>query len=273
MNQNTGPVLCGLIAGALVAPAAAASLMVDFEDVTLPTAYGGPGGGSYNNGSGEPGKITSNGVDFINTYDSGFGSWDGFAASNTSDTTTAGFTNQYSAFTGSGLGGSGNYMVGYENAFAGSKPTIDIGGPVDLGDGSSVWITNTTYAGLAVRDGNDGFGGVTQFGGVDGNTPDWFLLTIEGFNGTTSTGTIEFYLADYRFSDNSLDYVIEDWTLVDLTSLGSVDSIEFGLSSSDNGDFGMNTPAYFAMDNLTIPEPSALLLALLGSTGLLRRRR
>ena len=28
--------------------------------------------------------------------------------------------------------------------------------------------------------------------------------------------TVEFYLADFRFDDNAEDYIINDWTLVDL---------------------------------------------------------
>jgi hypothetical protein len=51
---------------------------------------------------------------------------------------------------------------------------------------------------------------------------------------------------------------------VDLTLLGAATRLTFGLSSSDNGPFGMNTPAYFALDSLTVtpvPEPGALALA------------
>ena len=44
------------------------------------------------------------------------------------------------------------------------------------------------------------------------------------------------------------------------------------MSSSDTGSYGMNTPAYFAMDSLTtVPEP--MTIALLGLGGLLATRR
>ena len=52
-----------------------------------------------------------------------------------------------------------------------------------------------------------------------------------------------------------------------------MDEIRFTMSSSDNGMFGMNTPAYFAMDNLVVPEPSSLTLGALAGLTLLRRRR
>ena len=41
---------------------------------------------------------------------------------------------------------------------------------------------------------------------------------------------------------------------MNLLSLGHVDSLQFSLSSSDTGGFGMNTPAYFCMDNFTTNE-------------------
>ena len=37
---------------------------------------------------------------------------------------------------------------------------------------------------------------------------------------------------------------------MNLTSLGVIDSVSFQLNSSDVGGFGMNTPAFFAMDDL-----------------------
>jgi len=62
---------------------------------------------------------------------------------------------------------------------------------------------------------------------------------------------VEFYLADFQFTDNAFDYILDGWTWVDLSSLGSaVKTLEFALSSSDTGMWGMNTPAYFALDNL-----------------------
>ncbi len=78
-----------------------------------------------------------------------------------------------------------------------------------------------------------------QFGGADGTDPDYFKLLIWGFGGTASTDTIEYYLADYRFEENEKDYIIKTWQWVDLSSLGRVDSLMFGLESSDNGDWGM----------------------------------
>jgi hypothetical protein len=49
---------------------------------------------------------------------------------------------------------------------------------------------------------------------------------------------------------------IDKWTYVDLTEFGKVDAIFFTLTSSDNGDYGMNTPAYFCMDNFGQAKPA-----------------
>jgi hypothetical protein len=60
------------------------------------------------------------------------------------------------------------------------------------------------------------------------------------------TGKVEFYLADFR---NGKSLIVKDWTYVDLSSLKLVDRIKCTLTSSDNGDYGMNTPGYFCIDN------------------------
>jgi hypothetical protein len=91
------------------------------------------------------------------------------------------------------------------------------------------------------------------------------------------TGTVEFYLADFRFSNNSLDYIVDQWTEVDLNRLGSAASIRLTFSGSDVGAFGLNTPAYVALDQLrltAVPEPShGLFLVALAGLGLNRHRR
>ena len=240
--------------------------IVDFEDLTLPPD-------SYWNGSPNNGNntFTSNGFIFHNRFDNSFGFdvWDGFAFSNKTDTTTPGFTNQFSAAAGSGAGGSANYAVSFVDAWA-TPPRIDVPAGLSL---LSADITNTTYAYLSMRDG-DSF--AKKFGGASGNDPDWFKLTIFGKDLAESLiGSVEFYLADFRFSDNAQDYIVNTWETVDLSPIASARILEFALDSSDVGAFGMNTPAYFALDNIVfqsagqggpvVPEPSSAVLGLLGS--------
>lgn len=186
------------------------------------------------------------------------------------DTTTPGSGNQFSAYAGSGQGGSANY--GLANVPYSGPLEATYAAPSIVG---GAYFTNTTYTALSMLNG-DGFS--KKFGGSSGNDADYFLLTISGYNDQTSTGSVDFYLADYRFSDNSKDYVVKDWTFVDLSSLGTVTKLEFALSSSDTGAFGMNTPAYLAMDSMSVtavpePEQAAMLLAGLALLGGFARKR
>jgi hypothetical protein len=243
-----------------VTSAAQALYTVDFEDLGIPAE-------SFVEGA--SGDIVSAGVMFENGHDTAFGpySW-GFAASNTTDGTTAGPGNQYSASTGIGADGSPTYGVFYQDTWMPEKrivlPETSLLRGVD--------VTNTAWARTSMLEG-DQF--AKKFGGVSGDDEDWFLLTVTGYDAVGgTTGTVDFYLADYRFVDNALDYIYVSWRYVDLTSLGLVKEIGVALSSSDTGSFGMNTPAYFALDNLSIvPEPGTGLLLGLGLLGLGLRRR
>jgi hypothetical protein len=233
---------------------------------------------SYWNGSDGSGGFQSGPAWFNNNYTDwggGYYSWDGWAYSNMTDTTTPGYTNQYSAITGGGFN-SNNYGISCVSLDFMSGTYEPIPTSLTFTDGADgymvagAYFTNTTYAYLSMKYG-DVF--AKKFGGPSGNDPDWFLLTIIGKDAWgTETGTVKFYLADYRFADNSQDYIVNTWEYVDLSSLGLVKSLEFSLSSSDAGSFGMNTPAYFAMDDLNcIPEPA--VITLIGVGGLLLRRR
>jgi hypothetical protein len=200
---------------------------------------------SFLNGSGADGGFQAGNLFLHNTYDSEFMFWTGWAISNTTDVTTPGFMNQYSSNTGGGLD-SENYAVAYVFPESVIRLENDV---VPQG----VFITNSTYATISMQEG-DAF--AKKFGGLTGNDPDFFLLTIKAYqNGELSEESVEFFLADYTFEDNSQDYIIDDWTYVDLTPLGEADSLSFTLTSSDVGEFGMNTPAYFCIDDFVTSNP------------------
>lgn len=221
--------------------------IADFENLTLSS-------GSYWNGSDLSGGFTSGDVFLYNDYDTTWGAWNGFSYSNVVDTTTAGLGNQYAARTGSGYNGSTNYVVG--NCYGSTRlklTTIAVSAGVEL---SGFYVTNATYSAISMRDG-DSFS--KKFGGTSGTDPDWFKLSITGYkNGAILPDTVNFYLADYRFADSTQDYIVKTWEWIDLSTLGNVDSLFFVLSSSDTGSFGMNTPAYFCMDNFTTSLPSSI---------------
>ncbi|MDR1102188.1 MAG: DUF4465 domain-containing protein [Tannerella sp.] len=79
---------------------------------------------------------------------------------------------------------------------------------------------------------------------------DYFKVTISGLNADSEgTGTVEHFLAEYR--DGEL-YQSTDWEWVDLSPLGKVSGLKFTLSSTDVGEWGMNTAAYFCLDKLQV---------------------
>lgn len=231
--------------------ASAQAAVIDFEDLSLANdSYYFPT---------KTTTFTSGNATFQHNYDDTFGSWYGFVYSNKLDTVTPGFENQFSAYASS----VSNYGLAYYSTYSTALPTITFDAPTTL---SSALFTNTTYATLSMLNG-DFF--AKKFGGASGNDADWFKLQITGHDQTgTATGTVDFYLADFRFTDNSQDYVVRDWTSVNLSALGEVSSLTFTMDSSDVGLFGINTPTYFAIDNIVtampVPEPDELVMLALG---------
>ena len=191
---------------------------------------------TFYNGSDSAGSFNSGKATYINNYNPAWQSWDGVSVSNMKDTTTPGYGNQYSVISGSGVNYSSNYAVAHK------QTTVVLHNQQVV---KGMYVNNGTYPTLSMRDG-DQF--AKKFGGNDGNDPDFLRIIATGHIGNSTT-TDMFYLADYRFSDNSKDYLVKDWTHWNLERLGDVDSIVFTMESSDTGQFGMNTPAYFCFDN------------------------
>ena len=245
--------ILSLTASAIFTVASANASVATFDDLSLESdSFFAPGLAT---------TFSSGGASFdYNFTDYGFGCcWSGFTYSNTTDTTTAGFTNQYSAITGGGVNGSSNY--GIANPGSGvSRLEFDTATVVE-----GAYFTNTTYAYLSMRDG-DSF--ATQF-----DLGDFFTLTVTGLDAMDNiTSSVNISLA----RDANL---VDAWIWNDLMPLGEVFALEFSLDSSDIGAFGMNTPAYFAIDNLTsvsaVPVPAAVWLFASGLFGLvsIARRR
>lgn len=232
-----------------------AQVVSDFENLVLNSeSYfdGSDLSGNHNNGI-FTSVFSSGTADFINVFDTTWGApgfWSkGFAYSNKTDSSTSGYGNLYSAKAASGVLGSSNYIVSNNNS------VIKLKGIALNTIVKGFYVTNSTYAANSMRDGDSfakKFGSSNDAAGnPDGtNGEDWFLLTIKGYNGgVLKSDSVNFYLADFRFSNNSQDYIVTNWEWVDLTSLGSIDSLYFKLTSSDVGSFGMNTPSFFCIDN------------------------
>jgi hypothetical protein len=206
----------------------------------------------------------------MNVFTNEWGSsWAGFTYSDVNNPAVGGFGNEFAVY-GDGLDYSngGNYSIAYIDGYNGVTPTLTFAAPSTV---NSLFVNNTAYAALDMINGS-GFSKIFS-------TNDWFQLTVEGFDsGSVSQGTVDFKLADftgYSLGDNMDDYIVNDWAQVGLTSLGSnISSLEFSLSSSDSGAFGMNTPSYFAIDQVdVVPEPGTITLVAIGFGSLLWFRK
>lgn len=245
----------------------AAAFVVDFEDLTVPpSGYFNGNIGTLSPGQSASTPWTAGGVAFTNTFGiDSFGGfdypyWYGFAYSNVVDTTDPSFTNQYASYPGGGYQSS-TYAVAYGDAAGVILPM-----PSSV---AGFRIANTTYAALTMTNGDQyGFSAPLPPGG-------WFATTATGRLGPTTTGSATFYLADLR--GDSPSGVLAGWSWFDLSSLGPVDRIEFSFDGSDKSTFGLNTPAYFALDDLTVaavPEPTmAVVAATVAIAAVVRLRR
>jgi hypothetical protein len=217
------------------------------------------GVGQYNNSSG---GFTSGGQSFNNTYHPAYGGyWNGFSVSSMTDTTTPGYTNQYSSITGGGANGSLYYAVLYPSAY------VNLTGVVQ-----SIALTNTTYAYLSMLNG-DSFESAFTVG-------SFFNVVITGYSGQNATGattgSVTYSLANYTSLTST---PVNTWNTVNLTGLGNAASIGFSFQSSAVGQYGINTPEYVAVDDLTtltsVPEPSSWVLCMtsIGFGVIVGRRR
>lgn len=105
----------------------------------------------------------------------------------------------------------------------------------------SISICNTAYTYWAMVNG-------TAFS-KPFDTSDYLVLDIYGVNNGVATLGQSVYLAQNGQFVNA-------WQNVDLTSLGDVQQIYFTMRSSDSGQYGMNVPAYFAIDGMEFLLPS-----------------
>jgi hypothetical protein len=187
--------------------------------------------------------------------------WDGFTLSNHADNTDYSadgtwFLNQWGAMAKGGVNGEGsNFLIGYWDQY-GDPFTTEISETsnyIEFTDNKTykpvgVYVNNSPWAYYSIKNG-DAFS--RKF--ADG---DYFKLIATGYaaDGTTVTGTSEFYLADYR-SINPTQWKLNDtWEWMDLSALGNVNYIRFTMESTDTGAWGINTPTYFLMDKLTVEK-------------------
>ena len=105
-----------------------------------------------------------------------------------------------------------------------------------------VYVCNHPWA---YYDCKKGGGAATAFA----NEGDHLQLTAVGVAADGSEKSTSINLAE--FTGGELN-VLNDWTFFDLSTLGEVESVYFTMNSTDTGDWGMNTAAYFCMDKFQV---------------------
>lgn len=179
-----------------------------------------------------------NNVASFSHYFASWGFGGGFTYTNTTDTTTPGYVN-LSAITGQAQTGKV-----YLTASISNEARITNLQP-DKYRFKGAYVTNSTYAYLAMHDGNDGStpAYAKKFG-----ADDWFKLTATGYTASdTPLGSIDFQLA--KGTD-----VLSSWQWFDWSAIADAVYIVFTMSSSDTNEYGMVTPGYFCLDMVTFIE-------------------
>ncbi|MEO8761869.1 MAG: DUF4465 domain-containing protein [Bacteroidia bacterium] len=212
----------------------------DFENVTLTSKHQTV----YNDSTGG-GGFTSGNASFPSKWDTAYGGlWSsGWACSSVNDTINS-YPNLYGCSANRGYNNSNKYAVGTTSNPLILRMTDTLLGKTVTG----MYICNSTYAYTSMKNGDfisPKFSAANK---------DWFKLTVKKyFHGNLSADSSEIYLADFRYADTTQNYILKNWQWVGLSSLGNVDSLTFALSSTQNDPiYGMNTPAFFCIDNLTL---------------------
>jgi hypothetical protein len=217
--------------------------VADFEDLYLPEE-------GYENGSGlQLNSFVSGSFKFDNFYSTDYygGYWGNYAYANQTGNSFVDLSDQYKNVVGGGAAGTSTYLVGYPDYYNGKiYVTNQEEGVVIPG----MYITNDVYTVDAILhgDGLSNNGLDTGFG-----QGDYLVLTITADNENST----DVYLADYRSSDSSEWYYINKWEWIDLSALGTVKSLSFSLDGTKRGQYGLNTPAYFCLDEIGAENPNA----------------
>lgn len=167
----------------------------------------------------------------------------GFDVSNVTDPSYINYSLPLAAQPFSGANATDNYAIAFVNVdFMGPDPTATI--PVEVTFENipdnyfldHLFIANGAIAYNYIQDYYPG----QNF---------YFDLIIKGYNENELIDSVIVHLADFR---NGASHVIEDWEKIDLTDLATATQLTFDLRSNDDeGGYGINTPAYFALDEIT----------------------
>jgi len=178
----------------------------------------------------------------------------GCTFSNITDSALTEFNKNKAAYPGIGAENSNNYGVIHGTEYGAD---IDLYIGVRGRNPSLIYGFYITNAAITASSMIHGDSTAKKFGGPDGTDPDWLMLTVYKYYLGNLVDSTNIYLADFRSTDSTLDYILKDWKYVTLNPAPG-DSLSFRLSSSDVDSLGnMRTPPYFCIDNLYIHAVNA----------------
>ena len=175
-------------------------------------------------------------------WDTSFGGYwaGGWALSNLKYTTeeTSDFSKHlYASKPGKGSEESGNvYAVGTDGSYIQNKDPLN----QSL---AGCYISNSTYAYNSMKLG-DNF--AKKF-----ESNDSFALIVDFYLSGKEVGSQKVWLADYRSASADDHFILDTWQWVTF-QYANADSIVFLFESSDMGDWGINTPKYFCLDEVQL---------------------
>ncbi len=143
------------------------------------------------------------------------------------------------AVKGGGHNGSDNFLVGFGNA----DETRDNRPTLEFADGKArtvkgCYVNSTCYILNIMRNGN-------AFSPALGDEDEVFICATGYDAAGAETGKVSFSFA-------KKDKMIDTWTAWDLSSLGEVTKIRFSISGGPENEYGMTTPTYYAIDDVTV---------------------
>ncbi len=190
---------------------------------------------------------------FANTPNKVYGAFNGYVISADASTEYVGnyAVDQYRSAAGGAYEGQ-NFAVAYYAApsawGAGYKDPITLTNSGEPQTITGFYITNSVYTLDAILNGDYANPAFAQ--------GDYLSLTVKGYNGSTSTGQVVFYLADYRSENAEEHFALTTWKWLDLSSLGAVTRLEFEMFTTKSDSYGFTTPTYFCLDNFGATAPS-----------------
>ncbi|WP_333662957.1 DUF4465 domain-containing protein [Chishuiella changwenlii] len=204
-------------------------------------------------------------VGIFNFSHNGSQYWSGFTVSNGNDNAdylSKGWTGyQYGTMPKGGADGVGTpFLVSYADIKA-PNDYLQKGAEIKAEDFLSVVKINDTTNKYKAKSVKLAISPWPYYGSLNGDQfakkftkGDYFAVNIYGVsanNQITTENPVKHYFVDFR---NAVGNISTTWQDVDLSALGEVKYLLFILETTDVGQYGPNTSAYFTMDKLKVEK-------------------